>query len=170
MASEEMQDAVIRNIEVIGEAAKRVSAEARGHLNQLEWKAICGMCDVLIHDYIGVDLDEVGTSFHPECLNCRRYWSSSWRAKAKGWHRPHDIFITSDSCGGTRGGFRQRPRSSFHSTVLEAMLSVHYVCQNRVDPAQMPRPFGFQPSEHFILDTKRYECGLRTQPVRNHFG
>lgn len=59
MASEEMQDAVIRNIEVIGEAAKRVSAETRGRLNQLEWKAICGMRDVLIHDYIGVDLDEV---------------------------------------------------------------------------------------------------------------
>ena len=59
MASEELQDAVIRNVEVIGEAAKRVSAVARGRLNQLDWKAICGMRDVLIHDYIGVDLDEV---------------------------------------------------------------------------------------------------------------
>ena len=57
MASEELQDAVIRNVEVIGEAAKRVSAEARGR--PLDWKAICGMRDVLIHDYIGVDLDEV---------------------------------------------------------------------------------------------------------------
>jgi len=59
MASEELQDAVIRNVEVIGEAAKRVSAEARGRLASLDWKAICGMRDVLIHDYIGVDLDEV---------------------------------------------------------------------------------------------------------------
>ncbi len=59
MASEELQDAVIRNVEVIGEAAKRVSAGARGGLAQLDWKAICGMRDVLIHDYIGVDLDEV---------------------------------------------------------------------------------------------------------------
>lgn len=59
MASEELQDAVIRNVEAIGEAAKRVSAEARGSLAQLDWKAICGMRDVLIHDYIGVDLDEV---------------------------------------------------------------------------------------------------------------
>jgi uncharacterized protein with HEPN domain len=57
--SEELQDAVIRNIEVIGEAAKRVSVDARGHLGSLDWKAICGMRDVLIHDYIGVDLDEV---------------------------------------------------------------------------------------------------------------
>lgn len=59
MASEELQDAVIRNVEVIGEAAKRVSAETRARLISLDWKAICGMRGVLIHDYIGVDLDEV---------------------------------------------------------------------------------------------------------------
>jgi len=57
--SEALQDAVIRNIEVIGEAAKRVSVDCRGRLPSLDWKAICGMRDVLIHDYIGVDLDEV---------------------------------------------------------------------------------------------------------------
>jgi uncharacterized protein with HEPN domain len=50
MASEELQDAVIRNVEVIGEAAKRVSAEARGRMASLDWKAICGMRDVPIHD------------------------------------------------------------------------------------------------------------------------
>ena len=59
MASEELQDAVIHNVEVIGEAAKRVSAVARSRMPSLDWKAICGMRDVLIHDYIGVDLDEV---------------------------------------------------------------------------------------------------------------
>jgi uncharacterized protein with HEPN domain len=59
MASEETQDAVIRNVEVIGEAAKRVSSDTRSQLSSLDWKAICGMRDVLIHDYIGVDIDEV---------------------------------------------------------------------------------------------------------------
>jgi uncharacterized protein with HEPN domain len=59
MNSDQLQDAVIRNLEVIGEAAKRVSPEARGPLASLDWKAICGMRYVLIHDYIGVDLDEV---------------------------------------------------------------------------------------------------------------
>jgi uncharacterized protein with HEPN domain len=57
--SEELQDAVIRNIEVVGEAAKRVSAESRDRLAQLDWKRICGMRVVLIHDYIGVDLEQV---------------------------------------------------------------------------------------------------------------
>jgi uncharacterized protein with HEPN domain len=42
MASEELQDAVIRNVEVIGEAAKRVSAETRGRMASLDWKAIRG--------------------------------------------------------------------------------------------------------------------------------
>lgn len=46
MAAEELQDAVIRNIEVIGEAAKRVSAESRARMPELDWKRICGcaMC------------------------------------------------------------------------------------------------------------------------------
>jgi uncharacterized protein with HEPN domain len=59
MESEALQDAVIRNVEVIGEAAKRVSPETRAQLAVLDWKGICGMRDILIHDYIGVDLDEV---------------------------------------------------------------------------------------------------------------
>ena len=50
---------VIRNIEVIGEAAKRISQDTRGQIASLDWKAICGMRDVLIPDYLGVDLNEV---------------------------------------------------------------------------------------------------------------
>jgi uncharacterized protein with HEPN domain len=64
MASEELQNAVIRNVEVIGEAAKHVSAGMRDRMAQLDWKAICGMRDVLIHDQIGVDLDEVWNVAH----------------------------------------------------------------------------------------------------------
>ena len=59
VTSDQLQDAVIRNVEVIGEAAKRVSSETRTLMPSLDWKSICGMRDVLIHDYIGVDLDEV---------------------------------------------------------------------------------------------------------------
>ena len=58
-ASEQQQDAVIRNIEVIGEAAKRVSPAMRAAISELDWRRICGMRDVLIHGYIGVDIEEV---------------------------------------------------------------------------------------------------------------
>lgn len=36
-----------------------MSPESRSQLAELDWKRICGMRDVLIHDYIGVDLEEV---------------------------------------------------------------------------------------------------------------
>jgi uncharacterized protein with HEPN domain len=58
-ASEEIQDAVIRNLEVIGEAAKQISVDTRARLPSFDWKAICGMRDVLIHNYIGVDIEGV---------------------------------------------------------------------------------------------------------------
>lgn len=50
---------MIRNVEVIGAATKCVSGNMQELLPSLDWKAICGMRDFLIHDYIGVDLEEV---------------------------------------------------------------------------------------------------------------
>jgi uncharacterized protein with HEPN domain len=51
-----IQDAVIRNFEIIGEAAKKLNADFRSKYFEIEWKKIAGMRDKLIHDYIGVDL------------------------------------------------------------------------------------------------------------------
>ena len=53
------QDAVIRNFEVIGEAAKQISEKLRKIYPQIPSKRIAGLRDVLIHDYIGVDYEEV---------------------------------------------------------------------------------------------------------------
>jgi len=51
-----IQDGVLRNLEIIGEAAKRVPADVRARYPDVEWKRIAGMRDVLIHDYLQVDM------------------------------------------------------------------------------------------------------------------
>jgi uncharacterized protein with HEPN domain len=51
------QDAVLRNIAILGEAAKNLSAEFKRRHKGVEWKAIGGMRDKLVHDYFGVNWD-----------------------------------------------------------------------------------------------------------------
>ena len=54
-----IQDAVIRNFEIIGEASKKVSPEFRKKFSNVPWKEISGMRDKLIHHYMGVDIEVI---------------------------------------------------------------------------------------------------------------
>jgi uncharacterized protein with HEPN domain len=54
-----VQDAVIRNFEVVGEAAKRIPEQFRVAHAEIPWRLMAGFRDVLIHDYEGVDLERV---------------------------------------------------------------------------------------------------------------
>lgn len=53
------QDAVIRQLQVLGEAVKRLSAEAKANRPEVPWRRIAGMRDVVVHDYAGIDLEAV---------------------------------------------------------------------------------------------------------------
>jgi len=53
--NELVQDAIIRNIEIIWEASKKISNETKQTNYKIPWKEIAGMRDKLVHDYLGVD-------------------------------------------------------------------------------------------------------------------
>lgn len=59
LADTRTQDAIIRNFEVIGEAAKGLSQDLRDRHPDIAWKQIKGMRDFLIHVYFGVNLERV---------------------------------------------------------------------------------------------------------------
>ena len=51
------QDAVVRNIEIVGEAAKSISDNTKKESQQIPWKKLAGIRDRLIHNYFGVNYD-----------------------------------------------------------------------------------------------------------------
>jgi uncharacterized protein with HEPN domain len=59
LADSLIQDGVMRNLEVIGEAVKGLSDASRNQQPQIPWKRIAGLRDFLIHVYFGVDLEKV---------------------------------------------------------------------------------------------------------------
>lgn len=58
-ADERTFDAVVRNLEVIGEATKHIPDEVRSRVVVVEWRKIAGLRDILAHAYFGIDEDIV---------------------------------------------------------------------------------------------------------------
>ena len=63
------QDAVIRNLEVIGEASRNLSNEMKAQADEIEWPKIIGLRNILAHEYFGVSIpivwDIIQNKLHP---------------------------------------------------------------------------------------------------------
>jgi len=65
----QLQDSVIRRLEIIGEAIKNIPNEFKDTFKEIPWKKITGMRDILIHQYFGIDLNltwEVVITYIPD--------------------------------------------------------------------------------------------------------
>lgn len=71
MQSTLIQDAVIRNFEVVGEATKNLSDDLKLKYPNLPWRKVAGFRDVLIHGYINIDLDTIWDIIEQELPNLK---------------------------------------------------------------------------------------------------
>jgi uncharacterized protein with HEPN domain len=59
LTNEVLKRAIVRSLEIIGEAVKRLPAEIRERYSEIDWRVIAGTHDKLIHDYFGIDYEIV---------------------------------------------------------------------------------------------------------------
>ena len=81
LGDQKTQDAVVRNFEIMGEAAKRVSKDGRALAPTVPWKQIAGFRDILIHQYEGVDPSEVWQIIEKEMSNLKQALVGILKAK-----------------------------------------------------------------------------------------
>jgi len=58
-SNRQVQDAVIRRLEIIGEAAKNIDDDFRNKYPEIPWRKIAGMRDIVAHEYFGVKLERI---------------------------------------------------------------------------------------------------------------
>ncbi len=59
MLSEMVQDSVIRNLQTLAESSQRLSEVVKSNHAEIDWRAIAGLRNILVHDYLGLDLETI---------------------------------------------------------------------------------------------------------------
>lgn len=59
LASEIRQDAILRNLQTMAEATQRLSADCKRLQPTVDWRAVAGFRNVLVHNYLGIDLEQI---------------------------------------------------------------------------------------------------------------
>ena len=72
LSDDKTKDAVVRNFEIIGEAANRIDPDFRDKNTEIEWKRIRGFRNRIVHDYFGIDYEivwEIIETYLDELIN-----------------------------------------------------------------------------------------------------
>lgn len=72
MSSSLLQDAVLRNLQVMAESTQRLSEEFKTRHSEIEWHKISGLRNILVHDYLGIDAETVWGIVNKELSTLQR--------------------------------------------------------------------------------------------------
>jgi uncharacterized protein with HEPN domain len=68
-----IQDAVIRNLQVLAESTQRLSDAAKESSSEIDWFKIAGFRNVLVHDYLGIDIERVWNILEKDLPELKRH-------------------------------------------------------------------------------------------------
>ena len=148
-------DAIVRNLEVLGEAAKRVAAEHKARASGIPWREIAGMRDVLITITSGSISTSSATSRSSRCRAFSRCFSSSWAKSTRSPKRASEVRLCIDDAheripshdGHSLSVRRVRTRGSLRGLGRASVRGLPHWCRMQYGRGRRPRAQGLDVRE-----------------------